>query len=121
MTLLAQAETTLNLTNDVPITDDGMRLIITDQTDMNEVTIKQPKELKAEDDVFWVFHNTSTNKHGTLWLGMMNSFAVELTTTNGLPIAKTDKAKVMGAAPKSPTDPRASHARVIGPPPALSA
>jgi hypothetical protein len=112
---LAQGQTSLNLTNDVPITEGGMRMIIRSGEFPWGDLRTAAKELKAEAPVCWVLRNTSSNEPSVLLPRPLSCFVVDLKTTNGMPIAKTAKGRAMGAGPKSLTSPRGG--RRIGPTP----
>jgi hypothetical protein len=101
---LAQVQPNLSLTNDVPITESGIRLIISggDLSWLNPTAL--PKLLKVEEPMTWCLHSTSPNSHGLLWLRSSNSFVVNLWTTNGTAVLKTARGRSMGAGPKSPKD-----------------
>jgi hypothetical protein len=107
---LVQAESDLKLTNDVQISEGGVRLIISGGDlpwlDPNAV----PEELKVEAPLSFALHGSSSYSHGLLWLRGSNCCAVDLATTNGIPVPKTPRGRSMGAGPKSLKDVRDSAA-----------
>jgi hypothetical protein len=117
ITTSVSAQSHFVLTNNVPITEGGMRLIISGGNSPWIDATAAPKELKAGAPVFWILNNTSSNEPSLLWLGGSNSFVVSLKTTNGLSVSKTARGAGMGAGPKSLTDPYTRGAKRIGPSP----
>ena len=102
------------LTNDVQISESGIRLIITDDYTLRLPVIVNDQEVKAGRDLYWVLHNASTNDSGVLYLGLTNSLTIDLETTNGVPVQKTAMGCAMGKGPTSPTNPLASGAKRLG-------
>lgn len=100
----ALADAQSNLTNDVPITEGGMRLIISGGDLPWIDPTAAPKELKVEAPMSWILHSASSNAYALLWLRGSNSFVVNLTTTNGIAVPKTARGRNMGRGPKSLTN-----------------
>jgi hypothetical protein len=104
------------LTNDVPILQSGMRLGLCEGTfsGSSVESILAKKELDAESDLTWILRDSLTNHSGNVvFLGMSNSFAFELKTTNGTLIPKTIKGQAMSAGPQSLTNLREAKAKRI--------
>jgi hypothetical protein len=94
----------LPLTNNVPVVDYGMNLALCDNfgESHNEYDMLNEKELKADKDLTWILHNTTSNNwNSVIFLGMTNSFDFRLFNQDGLEIPKTIKGKAMSAGPKS--------------------
>ena len=102
---LANAQSKQDLTNDVPITETGIRLIITGGDLRSADPTAAPEQLKVEAPISYVLHSVSPNAYGLLWLRSSNSFVVNLTTPNGIPVPKTARGRSMGAGPKLRTNP----------------
>lgn len=105
--MYAKAEPTEPVTNAVPIGQEGIRLALTDDLDTPGATFQSmlaDQELVADQPIYWLLHNTSSNWSSFIFLGLSNSFAFELLTTNGIVLPKTAKGKGMSRGPKSLTD-----------------
>ena len=106
-----------SVTNDVVVSVPEMRLIISDDDNVTSFAeMGRDTEVDADRDLMWVLRNSSdTGWNRVIFLGMSNSFAFDLKTTNGVPIPKTRKAQSMNAGPKSLTNLRAGRRIRMGP------
>ena len=106
------AQTTLPLTNNVLISEQGMRLALASQESVMRNALFGDKEILADGEIRWVLHNTSSNAMGALF-SHGHMFSVELRTLNGMSIQRTEAGEKMSAVPKSLKD--SYTGRVKGP------
>src|SRR5262245_34168424 len=83
---------TQSLTNDVLITDSGIRFGLCDNFwEISDVQkVYRRTELTADQPLIWYLRETSSNRSSSvIFLGMSNSFAFDLKTPDGVSVPKT--------------------------------
>jgi len=117
LTFYCPAQSNLVLTNNVLINEWSTRQILTSfasVADSSNNVIMVDKELRADEPLFWLLHNTNSPNNGEALMPAYNSrFVFELKTTNGFLIPKTEWGKTMSQTPKSLTDIRTGYSRSV--------
>ncbi len=93
------------LTNNIPLEQAGLRLVISDGDPSKPGTMLTDKELSTGHHLWWMLHGDSTNPWtSVIFIGMSNSFDLQLRTTNKVLIPKSAKGKSMSAGPQERTN-----------------
>ena len=101
------------LTNDVAIGDTRFRLVVSDE--VTQTAALADRELEVGRQVMWLLYTPATNQwNNIVFLGVSNSFALELRTPGGVVIPATAAGKAINAGPRSLTNFRANRSWWIG-------